>query len=61
MVSTKPEHISKYGKARSSVNILPHRISYMTPEDKFALQIDYKKKSNEIFLPYPHESFGCRG
>ena len=49
MVSTKPEHISKYGQAKTSVNILPYRISYMTPEDKFALQIDYKKKSNEIF------------
>jgi len=49
MVSIKPEHISKYGKLKTSVNVLPHRISYMTPEDKFALQIDYKKTTNEIF------------
>lgn len=53
MISTKPAYISKYGKVAKPISILPHRISYMTHEDQFALKIDYKKKENELF----HEKF----
>ena len=48
MVSTKPEYTSKYGKSDTRIGLLPNRISYMTPEDKFALKLDYNNKK-EIF------------
>ena len=48
MVSTKPQYVSKYGKSHNKTNVLPNRVSYMTPEDTFALKIDYKKNS-ELF------------
>lgn len=48
MVSTKPQYVSKYGKSHNNTHVLPNRISYMTPEDKFALKINYKN-DNELF------------